>query len=1227
MIFGATEHFQEKILKAIFILLFLISGTSGNAAEKFFGKRSFTNYTVQNGLPSNTVYSIIQDSLGFIWLGTQQGICRFDGLEFKTYQTDPENKNSLGFNNAGNLFYDSHGKIWIGTWGEGADCFDPATETFTHYKNDPENSRSLAGERIQTIFEDRFGTLWFCSESRGVSRLDEKDRERGYFTNYIFDDADSNSIASPRVRDVAEDKEGNLWFASDNGFFRLKKENREKGLFDRFNLPRTNENFYSNVVYTIFVSSEGKLYLGTDFGIFIIDKPEKLGTRLKKSDYRHVNFIKNDNLLGYNTIFVIREDYRGRIWLGTNGGGLILLGYGKKGFIRFTRKIGKANRLPDNFIRSIFEDRTHNLWVGTLNKGVAKLDLKNYGFHSAYFSFLDKSFIVEGQNGNIYIGVSVGVQQLSVDENGNYSKTRLEFPRAYKTLNYLYGIYDNGNLYLYSVLKGFIKYDLSSGKTEPLPGLNKIIRKEKSSLIHAIKSKYEDRVIWMAFEDGEFLRYDLKTRKTYGYLVISSKDYGKITTFYENEDGDLWIGTAEGLGFWKRDAKVLQFELPMEIELIKHSEEKNSLINNYILSIAEDNTGNLWIGTLNGLSSLSIKNNEYKFRNYTSGNGLANNRVVSIVPGKKRVWIGTDYGLSSIWYRSHRFTNYYDFSGLPGNKFSFNASIKAKDGRIFMATTSGVAYFYPDSVKRNRCKPKVAISDIFFLRENVDLPVSISYAHELNLEHDANTFIIKLASLEFTYPQSNKFYYKLEGYDKRWNHPRYKNQVVFVDLPPGEYLLKFSGSNNNNIWGKYVFPLKIIVNPAFWQTIWFQMAILLLILSAFGFWSKNKLNQIKKLSEEITKRQEAQKRLEESEKKYREFIEKAIDAIIIIDKDGKILDLNPGFVNLTGFSYEESKEKSFFSLFFDKDEGEVREKFDVCINNGSVQFEARVKTKNEKIKWVSVLLNPIYDERQQLKYIHVIARNITELKAAEKNLLNAKKRAERAEKLRTNFLAQMSHEIRTPVYTILNSINVFRYREMYDDDEMNRSLKALEKASERIFRTIDLVLRMADLQTGSFTPNLAEHDIVETVRLVYSKYIAKAKSKELEFSLETFSERIPLVYDTDSMETVIDNIVNNAIVFTEKGNVSIKILQKQNGIAVEISDTGKGITDEELKIIFNPFIQAEQGYKRKYDGTGLGLTIARAYCKHNNCKMFIGKNNPQGTVVTLLFLNVNSKSV
>ncbi len=879
-------------------------------AQTIFPQRAYTfsfkHYMIDDGLPSNRVFSIIQDSLGFLWFGTQQGFCRFDGREFKVFQHDPVNTNSLSFNNGGNLFYDSEGKIWIGTWGKGADMFDPATGKFTHFRHDPDNPNSLAGERIQSIFEDSFGAMWFCSETHGLSRLNKEDREKGFFINYSYVKHDSTTISSNRIRDAVEDKEGNLWFASDNGFFRLKKENRDKGIFERFYLPKETPELPSDIIYSIYVTRKGNLYLGTNYGVYVFSHPEKLNGSIKLGDFKHKKFIKRLFSRGYTTVSSILEDHLGRMWLGTLTGGLVVLNYLKDdAYLRITNNSCSENRLMDGHITKLFEDSSYNLWVATKNKGVAKLNLKKRNFQKVFTPKSDLTFVIDMEDNEFFFGSNRGLGEFKIKQDGSFEINRKIFfnKRLLSYEAYKFGFSDEKNIYLINEIRGVYKVNPENKRITKLNKLSRYLFSNGiQKLVIVKKSKFFKNSVWIVFEQGPVSLYNYKTEKIKEFLVIANKDFGKLTALFEETNGNLLIGTSDGLGIWNFDQNVFNENLPIQISLLEARKNGENILNNFITTIAKDSVGHYWLGSLNGLIRLTLNNRKITAKYFTKEkNGLANNYIKSIVcDGKNRIWVGTDYGLSEMKVFGGHFVNFNVSNGLPSNKFVNNINIMTASGKIIMGTQLGLIVFDPNNITKNRIRPKAVISDVIVINSQKSFGTKASYMDEFVLDYSENSLIVSIAALEYSEPEANQYIYKLFGYNKKWRKPRSNTKIFFTNLDPGVYTLKYAVSNNNNVWAKGK-PIKIIIEPAFWQTLWFKGLMIVLIVFLFIFYRYRKNKQLKVLQREIEERIKVQEQLKESEAKFREIVEKAVDVIVKFNTDGTIIEINPAFSEQTGF--------------------------------------------------------------------------------------------------------------------------------------------------------------------------------------------------------------------------------------------------------------------------------------------------------------------------------------
>ncbi len=1069
--------FKFRISLAAFVLIFLATTLFAQINRKFY----FQNYTMEDGLPSNAVYSIFQDSLGFMWLGTRQGIVRYDGTEFKVFQNVPSSSNSLSMNNAGEIFYDSRDTIWVGTWGNGIDLLDPRTFRFENFS--PEEYK--IGKRIRNIFEDDEGTIWFAFNNAGVSRLKAKNRKSKRFENFTFVFGDSASISSNKVYAITEDYDGNLWFGTSKGLCKLRRRNREKGTFERFELPVSDKE-----VRAVYVTKRNDLLVGVKNGFYKISSPSDFKSFSSSAKYYDLNKIRSQE--GFYVISFF-EDRNGNIWAGSNFYGITIF---DSNYVRTKNLFSKPTEkhgFKGNAVTCFFEDASHNLWIGTVNSGVSRTDLKKKEIRSYFIPDEKVTGITCDKRKRIWLATKNG---LKIFDNAVRKISLGEYDKMYFSLiatDYYNDIWAVANG------KRLVKINSKNFALTEQKKINDLAEINETRIVSVIPDRVTNgKFIWIILRDGQILKYDVKKNTFKNYLIISTGNFESINVGFQDSKGNLWLGSLDGLGFWRYDEKILQKEMPLLLKVYKHKKGvKNSLVSNYVTVVAEDSLGRIWAGTINGISRISFDSGKVYFKNFTRENNLPSSAVMGILADKKNnLWVSTEFGFAFLKYNSRRFRRYSVVDGLPDNRFaqlSFYATIVNGEEKFFFGGFNGFISFNPATIKKNFYRPKVAVSEIILFENKTMLPVNSAYLKSIELPYYNNSFLIKLASLEFTNPSENQFLYCLEGYDSHWRKPYAHNKVLFTKLPPGRYFFKYACSNNNNRWkrGK---PLEIIILPPYWATWWFRILAVLLFSIVVLVWIRKNINHVKELEAEI-------------------------------------------------------------------------------------------------------------EERKKI----------------ERELRLAKEKAEEAEKVKSAFLAQISHEIRTPIYTISNSVEVFKNFEFYDKETLLFSASALDKAGERIVRTIDLVLRMADLQNGFYKPIVHKINLVEIVQSVFSRYQREAEEKGLRFVLETDEKEIFINADPDAVELILNNVLNNGVKFTEAGEVAVEVCKDNEKVKVCVKDTGTGISDEAKKKIFNPFVQGEYGYKRKYDGAGLGLTVSLEYCKYNNCSLVIEKRKTVGTIVTLTF--------
>ena len=1107
-----------KIFSTIFLVSFNLF------AQKNANK--FTNLTVKNGLSSNSVFSIIQDKQGFLWFGTSNGIDKYDGYNITVYQHNPFDSNSVVSNNSGNLFCDSKGIIWIGTWGSGLDKFNPYTDKFTHYKYNPNNPNSISSDKIQTIFEDSFGTLWFCTYSGGVSRLDDRDRKEGKFKQYRFNPKNDKSISSNRVRSVAEDNSGALWFATNSGISRLTLQNRERGIFTNYHFSKRKHTI-NDIVYRTYIGPSNILWAGTINGLYKIKNP---GSIEKINDINPIRTFQFKNNVPENfndsTIFTIYEDKKGYVWLGTGGGGIIKLDPKTGKYKRFAHIPNDPQSLAGNNIRAFYEDRSENLWIGTFDGGISKLDLKQKSFDNYFTKIRSKNKIVNNtinaiwvdNNNNLWAGTDKGLLFVNTSKSKQYT---LKYNYIYSKLQNILDshritvIYKDksGTFYFGTNYDGLFVINTQNWKVEHYLNNPNNPKSISDNTIRSIYRKNDNpnTPIWIGTNLGGLNKFDPIKKMFYRYVHMSvdptSIPNNAILAIKSDHKGNLLIGTMEGLAILPKNQ--LSKTNTKEVSFLNYKYEPgnpNSLINNEVQAIYESNSGGkytIWLGTLGGLSKLNLKNNEERyFSNFTVYDGLPSNIIYGILEDDKgNLWLSTGNGLSKFNPVIESFKNFDVEDWISDNRSRFGAYFENLNGKMFFGTNNGITSFYPDSIKDNPYLPTIMFTNFKIHNQPVKLKMPIWAAKKISLNYDQNFFSIEFAALEFTAPYKNRYAYKLENFNNDWINLGSKHDVMFTNLNPGEYNLKVLASNEDGLWTKKAKSLKIVIIPAFWMTLWFKglalLAILLAVISIYYFRIRT-----------------------------------------------------------------------------------------IHIHNTALTAE------------------------------------ITERKKTEEKLIAAKEEAQNADRLKSIFLAQMSHEIRTPVNAVV-SLSSLLESDLQDimTEENKTMFSLINKAGNRIIRTIELLLNLSEIQAGTYKMLSQKVNIyTDILTKLFLEYKYFAKEKNLNFSLKIDTDELEIIVDSFTVNQIFVQLIDNAIKYTESGSVNIKVYRNnENKLVVEISDTGIGISKEYLPNLFEPFSQEEMGYTRRYEGNGIGMALVKHYCKMNNATVLVESEKGIGTTVKVIF--------
>lgn len=810
-----TKKISIKATKTLIFIFIFILGFGGVKCDAYDGI-SFSNITIEDGLSQATVETILQDKKGYIWFGTNNGLNRYNGYDFKVYNHEKGNPSSIINNYIVDLKEDFEGNIWVGT-ANGISKISSDEETITNYSQGEENG-GLSHYNIWEILILRNGKI-LVSTANGLNFYDEKTDS----FKRIFND---DSLSSQMIYSIDEDSEGNIWLATDNGLNMISKETGE---ITRYYHDDTKNSIAENRIYKVYCDDNGFIWLGTF---------TKGASRINRKTGEITNYYKDSWGLDKYPGEHIRDFYKdsnGDLWI-CSSNGLVKYDYNK--FILYNNKVYDNRSLVNDTVFTIIEDRTGMLWAGTY-AGVSVFDssnsivhYKNDPFDSTTISENMIQSIYEDSDGYLWVGTHTKgvdildgdrkkIKTLSFEDNEIISGNRVNAIKGYK--NYIFLATNNG--------LNIIDRDNKSIK---------IIKKEEGLETINIRNLWVDDkgYLWIGTIDGIFvMNIDTNKIENVTYILENAEtdDYYSGYIFQDSE-GIYWIGNFVNGGLTKIDPYT------KEVTNYKYdSNNKNSLIDNVVRTIVEDGKGNIWIGTSEGLSVLDKKTNS--FTNYTTKDGLPNDTIYGIlIDDEDNLWLSTNNGLSRFDILNQKFMNFNITDGLQSNEFNGGAYFKSKSGEFFFGGINGMNSFYPADIKSNNYSENVVFDEF---RVN---GIKVRDINGKVFSHDQNNIGIQVFLPEYKNSKNIRYYYSLN--DDDWM-PMDKTTVLFSELSPGKYNFKIKAMNSNGIVSEsneLSFKIKmpfLISYPA--------LAFYLIVIIIMIKLHKNKLNRLDTLVDRRTK--------------------------------------------------------------------------------------------------------------------------------------------------------------------------------------------------------------------------------------------------------------------------------------------------------------------------------------------------------------------------------------
>lgn len=859
-----------------------------------------------DGLPSNSIRNIYQDSKGFLWLGTLNGLSRYDGNSFLNFQpeTNENNRISLADNRIYKVMEDKNGFLWIGTVAELYSCYDLHKARFVDFTGNGEYKQNYSSSFVASN-----GDVWLCHDKNGARQIivqsDRTMRSIEYKT-------EKGNLPDNRVKFLKEDSQGRIWIGTKRGLAYAFKGD--------FKIINRNYYFIAATQYeqdmfflTIdggiyhYSSVSGKLSLSASLpkhtnlsisGNLLLKNKWSIFTAIGTYDYdfntHQVNIcsllnIKRGNVIcdNYGDYWVynhtgkvryilaetgkmkelqlipknklnyidferyhIVHDSRGIIWISTYGNGLFAYKPSEDKLEHFISDV-KDSPINSDFLQCIMEDKTGAIWASSEHSGLSRITISNEGITRIYpesSELFDRSntirMLTRMEDGNIWVGTRKG-GLYNYDVHLNL-KTSSQY---FHSNVYVIAKDNQGKLWMGTRGEG-----LKIGNT-----WYKNIPSDPSSLAHNhIFSIYRDRKdrMWVGTFGGGLDLAEPMDNNNYKFRHFFQQTYGTkmIRTMLEDENGMLWTGTSEGIYIFHPDSLIANIN---NYHLFNNVNGK--FCSNEIRCLFRDSKGRMWVGTSGAGLNLCkpIDNyNSLEYKQYGTSDGLVNNVVLAIQEDALgKLWIATEYGISKLNPENDSFENYFFSSYTLGNVYNDNSACIDADGKLLFGTNYGLTVIDPMKIPSNEAFSPVVLTNLYINGiqmnpEIADSPLkeqSLAYSNEIILKYFQNSFILDFSTFDYSDNGQTKYRYWLENYDKGWSPPSLLSFAAYKYLNPGTYILHVKSCNGAGIWNKDETTLKIVIVPPFWKSSWAMLgySILLIIVLYFAYRIVNNFNSLR----------------------------------------------------------------------------------------------------------------------------------------------------------------------------------------------------------------------------------------------------------------------------------------------------------------------------------------------------------------------------------------------
>jgi signal transduction histidine kinase/ligand-binding sensor domain-containing protein/DNA-binding response OmpR family regulator len=1081
-------HFIPHKLKTGLMIIILSAFSYGISAQK--PVFNFKNLSTRDGLSSNDVRAVFEDSNGFMWFATSDGLNRWDGYKFVIFRNYNNDENSLPNNFLLCLAEDSSRNIWVGTNHGGLARYDTREEKFYRYTMVAGDETTVPGLVVRCIYIDNSDNVWIGTHSGMAKYIREKDS----FRQYRFPLSDENALVD--IRAIFGSGPNELIIESDQGFFRfdLKTEVIQPADFYAPGLDK--ELFRQN--NPVCFDSKGFLWIGSRTGLFKLN--------LKTGEYK--NYRPNTagtRSINSNNYSVIFEDSRKNIWVGTENRGVNLYNSETDEFTSFTAGSRKSSSISNNIISNIYEDSVSNVWFSTLEGGVSYFSYNNNQFE--YFvndpsdpgsvSSNKTGAFFQDDKGTIWIGAEDGGLNKFIEHEGRFERYQLKTDYIAPSILSI-AQKDSDHLLLSGLRIGLYDFNTRTGQFSNLVDKSLLEKLQPLSHITDLGSD-SNGYIWIITHGKEgIIVYNPKTGKFFnsaepGPFKKELLEIPYTVKMLEDSKNRIWI--VSYLGLYMYDKSLHEF--------LSESRDEKSISSNYLYTIFEDSRKDIWIGSSKGLDRMTETDRGITFERYSEEYSLPENVKGILEDAEGNLWLSSNRGITKFDPLTKKIRDFRINNELENQEIAERVCFKSSDGEMFFGGTNGFIKFIPESLNEMSLPANVHIVDFQIFNtsqkpgKNSVLKQSIIYTRWIKLNYRQSVLSFEYAALDNRRHGTIEYAFKLDGFDDSWNFVGDKRFATYTSLSPGEYTFHVKTAVGNQLSSFPGASVSVKVLPPVWRTDLAYIIYFILIVTVLYFFRRSIINRERLRSE--------------------------------------------------------------------------------------LQME-----KNE--------INTIRE----------------------------------ANMMKLRFFTNISHEFRTPLTLIKAPIEkLLESNDQMKQEERLYIFKLIQNNTNKLLRMVNQLLDYRKLETGSLVLEPSEGDIVDFCRKVWSVFSIMAEQKKINYIFQTSVDSLIMSFDSDKTDKIITNLLSNAFKYTHEGG-SIKLsVEKFSGtvnpeidssqyVRICVSDTGIGIPENETAKIFDRFYTVTRKGFEKFEGTGIGLTLARELTELHYGKISVKSKEHEGSEFEVL---------